>query len=148
MTAVIQRVKEACVFIEDELYSKIGEGLLVLLGISKGDKEENSVFLSKKIIDLRIFSDENEKMNLNVKDIKGEVLIVSQFTLCNDRNKSGNRPSFTEAEHPEKANRLYELMITEMKNYYDKDKIQSGLFAGKMDIRIVNSGPVTIIMEK
>ena len=148
MIAVVQRVREASVYIDNELYSNIGEGLLILLGVAKGDNEDNSAFLARKITDLRIFPDENDKMNLNVRDVYGEVMVISQFTLCSDKNKSGNRPSFTMAEIPETANRLYEHLISEMKNYYDKNKIKSGVFAGKMDIKLTNNGPVTIILEK
>lgn len=148
MIAVVQRVKEASVFIDNEIYSKIGEGLLILLGIAKGDNKGSSFYLARKIIDLRIFADEKDKMNLNVRDVKGEVMVISQFTLCTDKSKSGNRPSFTLAEMPDTANELYELMIEEMKIYYEKNKIKSGVFAGKMDIKLINNGPVTIIMEK
>ncbi|MBV6478636.1 MAG: D-aminoacyl-tRNA deacylase [Ignavibacteria bacterium] len=148
MIAVIQRVSESTVYIENEMYSNIGEGLLILLGVEKGDNEERSAYLAKKAIDLRIFPDKNDKMNLNVKDVDGEVMVISQFTLCTDKSKSGNRPSFTMAELPEIANRLYENFISELKNYYDKNKIKSGLFAGKMDVKLTNKGPVTILMEK
>ncbi len=148
MIAVIQRVLSADVEIEKEVYSKIGQGLLILLGVRKGDLEENSAALAKKITDLRIFSDENDKMNLSVKDIDGEVMVISQFTLCSDNGKSGNRPSFALAEIPEKANSLYELFISEMKNYYKPAKIKSGKFAAHMKINLTNDGPVTIILEK
>ena len=97
---------------------------------------------------MRIFADEKDKMNLNIRDVKGEILVISQFTLCTDKNKSGNRPSFTLAEVPDIAKKLYELFIMEMKNYYNEHKIKSGVFAGKMDIKLINNGPVTIIMEK
>lgn len=148
MTAVIQRVKESGVYIDSKLYSIISEGLLILLGIQKGDNKENAKYLAKKIIDLRIFPDENDKMNLNIKDIRGEVMVISQFTLCSDKGKSGNRPSFINAEIPEKANELYELLISEMKNYYEINKIKSGIFGANMDIKLINSGPVTILLEK
>jgi len=148
MTAVIQRVKEASVTIDGKLYSNIGKGLLVLLGIHKTDSESIAKAFAKKIIDLRIFSDEEEKMNLNVKDIDGEVLVISQFTLCTDNGKSGNRPSFFSAELPERANQLYSLHITELKEYYDQSKIKNGEFAARMDIKLINEGPVTIILQK
>ncbi len=148
MTSVVQRVTEASVNIDGEVYSKIGRGLLILTGICKGDTKEKIIYTAKKIIDLRIFQDANEKMNLNVKDINGEVLVVSQFTLCSDSGKSGNRPSFIFAEEPEKAQPLYNMLITEMKNYYTEEKIRTGVFAAKMKVELSNDGPVTIILEK
>jgi len=148
MIAVIQRVTRASVTIDGALYSEIKQGLLVLLGIKQGDTEEQLKYLSKKIIDLRIFSDEQGKMNLSVKDIDGEVIVISQFTLCADNGKSGNRPSFVFAEKPERASELYEQMISEMKIIYTNDKIKSGLFAADMKIELLNDGPVTIILER
>lgn len=147
MITVIQRVTEAGVCIDKEVHSKIGKGLLILLGIKKGDTEANIKYLVKKIIDLRIFQDDKSKMNLNVREVDGEVMIISQFTLCTDNNKSGNRPSFTQAESAEKANDLYEIFIKESKLYYYPDKIKSGIFAAHMTINSVNDGPVTIILE-
>ncbi len=147
MITVIQRVAEAGVFIDKEVHSKIGKGLLILLGIKKGDTEANIKYLVKKIIDLRIFPDENHKMNLSIREVEGEVMIISQFTLCADNGKSGNRPSFTQAELPEMANALYEIFIQESKLYYFPDKIKSGVFAAHMKINSVNDGPVTIILE-
>jgi len=148
MIAVIQRVLNASVTIDEKLHSEIGKGLLVFLGVKIGDNEQQINFLSKKITDLRIFSDEQDKMNLSVKDIAGEIMVISQFTLCTDNSKSGNRPSFTLAEKPERANELYELMISELKNIYEEDKIKSGVFAADMKISLTNDGPVTIILEK
>ncbi len=148
MTAVIQRVKEAGVYIDGDLYSKINKGLLILLGVCKGDTSENSKALARKFIDLRIFSDESDKMNLSVKDIEGEVLIISQFTLCSDKAKSGNRPSFGNAELPERAVLLYEEVINEMKSYYMNNKIKTGIFAAAMEVSLINDGPVTILLDK
>jgi len=148
MIAVIQRVLSASVTIDKELYSNIGKGLLILLGVRKGDTEENSRSLAKKIIDLRIFNDENDKMNFSMKDVDGEVLVISQFTLCSDNGKSGNRPSFTLAEIPERANALYEIHVNEMKSYYNSDKVKTGVFAAKMKVILINDGPVTIILER
>ncbi|MDZ4711684.1 MAG: D-aminoacyl-tRNA deacylase [bacterium] len=148
MTAVVQRVLEASVCVEAIEYSKIGKGLLVLLGVCTGDDEDKIKAAALKILDLRIFQDEDQKMNLSVRDIGGEVMVVSQFTLCSDKGKSGNRPSFINAEKPGSANLLYELMITEMKNSYDKEKIKTGKFAADMKVKLTNDGPVTIILEK
>ncbi|MBN8569429.1 MAG: D-tyrosyl-tRNA(Tyr) deacylase [Ignavibacteria bacterium] len=148
MIAVIQRVAKASVTIDGKVHSEIGKGLLILLGVKFGDNEEQVKYLSKKIIDLRIFSDEQDKMNLSVKDIDGEVMVISQFTLCADNGKSGNRPSFVQAEKPERANELYEKMISEMKTMYNEVKIKSGIFAADMKVELLNDGPVTIILEK
>ena len=148
MIAVIQRVKGASVYTGGELFSNIGNGLLVFLGIHKSDSEEDSRILAKKIIDLRIFSDENDKMNLSLRDIGGEALIISQFTLCTDNGKSGNRPSFINAELPERAEKLYILHIEEMKLSYDSKKIKNGAFGENMQIKLCNDGPVTIILQR
>ena len=148
MIAVIQRVTKASVTINGKIHSEIGKGLLILLGVKSGDNEEQVKYLSKKIIDLRIFSDEQDKMNLSVKDIDGEVMVISQFTLCADNGKSGNRPSFVQAEKPERANALYEKMISEMKIMYKETKIKSGVFAADMKVELLNDGPVTIILER
>ncbi len=148
MIAVIQRVTKASVTIDGKIHSEIGKGLLILLGVKSGDNEEQVKYLSKKIIDLRIFSDEQDKMNLSVKDIDGEVMVISQFTLCADNGKSGNRPSFVQAEKPELANELYEKMISEMKIMYKETKIKSGVFAADMKVELLNDGPVTIILER
>lgn len=148
MIAVIQRVINAGVIINEKDYCRIGPGLLVLVGIRKNDNENNALQLAKKTVDLRIFQDKNEKMNLSIRDINGEILIISQFTLCSDQNKSGNRPSFIFAEESERANELYGYFIKEVRNYYNQDKVYSGVFAAKMKVELVNDGPVTIIMEK
>lgn len=148
MIVVIQRVIRSGVEIEGRIYSEIGKGLMVLLGITKGDSETEAVFLAKKIIELRIFPDENDKMNLSLKDTGGEVLVISQFTLCSDNGKSGNRPSFALAESPEKAKALFEFFIKELKQNYSPEKVQTGVFAAKMTVNIINDGPVTIILEK
>lgn len=148
MKAVIQRVKKASVSIDGEVYSKIGSGLLILLGVCKDDKDEFAEYIARKIADLRIFSDAEGKMNLSVKDIKGELLIISQFTLCNDKEKSGNRPSFMKAELAERADKVYQDVVNEISVYYDKDKIQTGVFAAGMEVELINDGPVTIILEK
>ncbi|MGB9696754.1 MAG: D-aminoacyl-tRNA deacylase [Ignavibacteria bacterium] len=148
MKAVIQRVDFVKVIIDEQLHSSIGKGLLVLLGVMKDDVTEIATKLARKIIDLRIFEDEQDKMNLSVKDIDGEVMVISQFTLCTDNEKSGNRPSFSLAEEPERAKTLYEYFIRECCNYYNSKRIKSGIFGAMMRIELVNNGPVTIILEK
>lgn len=148
MISIVQRVNEASVSIEGILHSKIDKGLLILIGVCKGDENEQSYWMAKKIIDLRIFTDVNNKMNLSVKDLGGEILVISQFTLCSDKAKSGNRPGFGTAEDPERANVLYELVIKEMRDYYKSDKIMTGIFSAKMEVKLINDGPVTIILEK
>jgi D-tyrosyl-tRNA(Tyr) deacylase len=148
MIAVVQRVSRASVTIEEKVYSEISKGFLVLLGIKKGDMETATRTLAKKIIDLRIFPDYNGKMNLSLRDVGGEVLVISQFTLCTDNEKSGNRPSFVFAEEPKRASMLYDKFVNEMKDYYEKEKVFEGVFAAYMKIKLVNDGPVTIILEK
>jgi len=145
MKALIQRVKKASVTIENQLYSKIDAGLLVFLGVAKGDSEENADKLVDKISKLRIFEDENEKMNLSITDIKGEILVVSQFTLCGNCEK-GTRPSFDNAEIPSKANELYEYFVAKLKTI--GLPVKTGKFAAMMDIELVNDGPVTFMVEK
>lgn len=148
MIAVIQRVNEASVSEGGKIFSKIEKGLLVFLGIHRDDSEDESKNLAKKIIDLRIFNDENARMNLSVRDTKGEVMVISQFTLCADNGKSGNRPSFINAELPERAEKLYLMHIEEMKNHYNSQKIKNGVFGGHMQVRLCNDGPVTIILQR
>ena len=148
MIAVIQRVSGANVEIDGKVYSSISGGLLVLVGVKKGDTVSNADSLSGKIVNLRIFSDVNGKMNLSVKDIGGEILVISQFTLCTDNSKSGNRPSFTLAEEPEKANEMYEYFVSKLKTEYANEKIFKGVFSANMKVNIINDGPVTILLEK
>ena len=148
MIAVIQRILESSVTIDGKVFSSTKKGLLVYLGVRKGDEEKNSDKLAQKVSDLRIFEDEKGLMNLSVKDVNGEVMVISQFTLCTDNGKSGNRPSFIFAEEPEKANLLYERFNESLKNFYNKDKIKTGVFAAKMLVKSINDGPVTIILEK
>lgn len=145
MKALIQRVKKASVTIDGQLYSQIGRGLLIFLGVEKEDLEENAEKLSQKISNLRIFEDENDKMNLSVKDVNGEILVVSQFTLCGDCKK-GTRPSFDKAAPPEKANALYEDFVTKLRE--SGFSVQTGKFRAMMDVELINDGPVTFMVEK
>lgn len=144
MKGLIQRVKRASVTINGELYSEINNGILILLGVEKGDTEENAQKLADKICKLRVFEDENEKMNLSVQDIEGEILVVSQFTLAGDCKK-GTRPSFDKAELPQKANELYEYFckLIREKNI----PVKTGVFGAMMDVELINDGPVTFMLE-
>ncbi|MBK6506958.1 MAG: D-tyrosyl-tRNA(Tyr) deacylase [Ignavibacteria bacterium] len=148
MIAVIQRVRSAEVRIDGNVHCNIGKGLLILLGIKKSDSEQNAELLAEKISLLRIFSDEEGKMNLSVRDVDGEVLVVSQFTLCTDNGKSGNRPSFTSAEVPERAIPLYEFFVQHLRKDLPPHRVKTGVFAAMMEVELVNDGPVTIILEK
>ena len=145
MKCLIQRVKYASVTIDGKLYSKIGNGILALLGVEKGDTRENAEKLADKVTKLRIFEDENDKMNLSLLDVKGEMLIVSQFTLCGDCKK-GTRPSFDKSEKPELANQLYEEFVTIVQNA--GIKTATGKFGAMMEVELLNDGPVTFMLEK
>lgn len=147
MRALVQRVSEGRVFIEKENYSaEIGRGMVILLGIKKGDTEVDVIYVADKCSNLRIFEDENEKMNLSIKDINGEVLIISQFTLYGDTAK-GNRPGFTDAARPEEAIPLYEKFIERVKNNIEEGKVKTGKFGAMMLVKIMNDGPVTLTVE-
>lgn len=145
MKIVIQRVKKASVEINSNLYSSINRGILILLGIEKGDTQDQAKFLAKKIIELRIFEDENEKMNFSLMDISGEVLVVSQFTLAGDCTK-GKRPGFDNAEKPYIAIPLYEKFIELLKE--SGLTVKTGKFGEMMDVSLINDGPVTFILSK
>ena len=145
MKFVVQRVKNAQVDVENKTVEKIDNGFLVLIGITHTDTKETADYLVKKLINLRIFKDENEKMNLALKDVNGSILLVSQFTLYADCS-GGNRPAFTEAAKPEFANELYEYIISECKKKIDK--VETGVFGADMKVELVNDGPVTIFIEK
>ena len=146
MKLVVQRVKKSNLKIKNKLYSSINAGMVILIGISKNDNYEMAKELAKKIIKLRIFNDDNGKMNKNIMQIKGEVLVVSQFTLYADTNK-GNRPSFINAAKPELAISLYNHFIDELQKLISS-KVRTGKFGADMKIELINDGPVTIILEK
>lgn len=143
MKALIQRVTSASVTIDSQIVGEIKKGLLVLLGVGKGDSVREVKYLTDKILGLRIFEDENNKMNLSVMDIGGEILLVSQFTLYGDARK-GKRPSFTDAAPPNEAEALYEAMKQEMRSQIN---VECGEFGADMQVALVNDGPVTIILE-
>lgn len=145
MKALIQRVKSASVTIEGQIYSQIDAGMLILLGVEKEDKIENAQKLCEKLINLRIFDDEYGKMNKSLLDVKGEILVVSQFTLLGDCKK-GTRPSFDKAAGPEFANELYEEFVKEISKY--GLIVKTGKFQAMMDVSLINDGPVTFMLEK
>jgi D-aminoacyl-tRNA deacylase len=144
MRAVIQRVKSAQVFVDGRVSGKIGKGLLVLLGVGKGDGESDLSFLTSKIPELRIFEDDSGKFNLSLKEIHGAMLVVSQFTLFGDCRK-GRRPSFTEAEEPTTAKHLYEQFVLKLKER--GIPVQTGEFQAKMEVHLINDGPVTLLLD-
>ncbi len=144
MRAVIQRVSRAKVSIEGEIVGEIGNGILVLLGVAETDSEKESVYLLDKILNLRIFEDDAEKMNLSLLDIKGELLVVSQFTLYGDVRK-GRRPSFIKAAAPNKAERFYKFFVAQAKKQISR--VETGRFQAMMDVELVNDGPVTILLD-
>lgn len=144
MKIVIQRVREASVTIDGQLYSNIGYGYLLLVGISTTDSEDILAAMAKKVIELRICEDENQKMNLSIMDISGEILSVSQFTLYADCRK-GRRPSFIDAARPEMANELYQKFNDMLRSY--GVKVETGVFQADMKVGLVNDGPVTIVLD-
>ena len=144
MKAVVQRVKHASVTVDNTEIGSCGEGLMVLLGVAAGDDEEDARVLCQKLVKLRIFTDENDKMNLSVRDIGGSMLIVSQFTLLADTSH-GNRPSFIGAGSPDHANALYERFVEMVRK--EGIPVQTGSFGAHMEVSILNNGPVTILMD-
>ena len=144
MKLVIQRVAHASVTVNNNIVGKIQKGFMVLLGVGPEDTKAKADYLVQKLIKLRVFEDENEKMNLSIKDVKGELLIVSQFTLYADCS-GGNRPSFINAANPEMANELYEYFIQQCEK--ENIKVEHGIFAADMKVELLNDGPVTIILE-
>jgi len=144
MRLVVQRVKTASVKVDGKTVGEIGSGLLVLAGVSKGDTAADAVYLAKKPANLRIFKDDEGKMNRSVLDTGGAILVVSQFTLCGDCTK-GNRPSFIGAADPEKGLRLYEEFVEQLRTH--GSRVETGVFQASMEVSLVNDGPVTLILE-
>ncbi|MEG1845859.1 MAG: D-aminoacyl-tRNA deacylase [Oscillospiraceae bacterium] len=145
MKAVIQRVKKASVMVDEKIVGKISDGYMILLGVMEGDTKSDAEILAKKTASLRIFTDENDKMNKSIIDVEGEALVVSQFTLCADIKK-GTRPSFSNSAPPEIANELYEYFCNELLKNNVK-KVETGVFAAHMEVSLVNNGPVTILYD-
>jgi D-tyrosyl-tRNA(Tyr) deacylase len=144
MRAIIQRVREAKATFEGEILGEIKSGLCVLLGVKVRDTEKESAWMAEKLVNLRVFEDETEKLNRSILDIKGEMLLISQFTVYGDCRK-GRRPSFTESAPPGEAKRLYELTIEKVKSY--GVPVKTGMFQTHMVIEIVNDGPVTLLLD-
>ena len=145
MKFLVQRVKKASVEVENKIVGKIDKGFLVLIGITHTDTKQEADYLIKKLTKLRIFEDENQKMNLDINQINGQLLLISQFTLYAN-TKDGNRPAFIEAAKPDYANELYEYIIEELKK--TNIKVETGIFGADMQVSLVNDGPVTIMLEK
>lgn len=145
MKAVIQRVKKASVTVDGKVTGEIGKGFLVLLGVMDGDSEAQMKLLAKKTAEIRIFEDEQGKMNLSLSQVQGEVLVVSQFTLCADTSH-GRRPSFIKSAKPDVANDLYEKYVKELKAL-GVEKVETGIFGADMAVELINDGPVTILFD-
>lgn len=144
MVAVLQRVRKGKVTVNGKITGEIGSGLVVLLGVYETDSEKEADRLADKTVNLRIFGDEDSKMNLSLLDVAGEALVVSQFTLCANSRK-GRRPSFVAAAEPKKANELYEYFVSRLKAH--GIETQTGVFGAMMDVELVNDGPVTIVLD-
>lgn len=144
MKAVIQRVKSASVSVDDKIIGEIATGFLILLGVEQSDTQDDLNYLVKKTIGLRIFKDDNKNMNLSIKDVGGEALVVSQFTLCADTSR-GRRPSFIKAANPEEADSMYQQFCEQLT--INNLSVQTGKFGAMMDVSLVNDGPVTIILD-
>lgn len=145
MKILVQKVLNASVTVNQQLVSQIGQGFLLFIGVEKGDVKTQADFLAKKIANLRIFEDENNKMNLSIQDVKGEILAVSQFTLAADLSR-GNRPGFENAARPEEAKPLYEYFVEQLQTY--NLPVQTGIFQADMKVALVNDGPCTFILQK
>jgi D-aminoacyl-tRNA deacylase len=144
--ALIQRVKHGSVTIEDKLFSQINKGMVILLGVKEGDSEEDAKYLAHRCANIRIFEDENDKMNLSILDIHGQALVVSQFTLYGDTRK-GHRPSYIEAAKPETAEHLYNTFCSCLSENIGKENLATGVFRAMMEVEIINDGPVTVMVE-
>ncbi len=144
MRAVVQRVKSAAVHVEGRIIGEIGQGLLVLVGVGRGDGEKDITYLASKLPELRIFEDTSGKFNLSLKEVGGKMLVVSQFTLFGDCRK-GRRPSFIEAAEPAEARRLYEQLILRLRG--QGVSVETGEFQAKMEVSLINDGPVTILLD-
>lgn len=145
MKILVQKVLNASVTVNGQKVSKIKNGLLLFVGVEKGDSESQADYLAKKTANLRIFEDENNKMNLSIMDVKGEILAVSQFTLAADLSR-GNRPGFDGAARPEEAKPLYEYFVKQLENY--GISVQTGIFQADMKVELLNDGPCTFILQK
>ena len=144
MRAVIQRVKSASVLVDDKMIGEIATGFLILLGVEQSDTQDDLNYLVKKTIGMRIFKDDNKNMNLSIKDVGGETLVVSQFTLCADTSR-GRRPSFIKAANPEGADSMYQQFCKQLT--MNNLSVQTGKFGAMMDVLLVNDGPVTIMLD-
>lgn len=144
MKIVLQRVKEARVTVEGQVAGQIERGLCLLVGVEKGDREADADYLAKKVVELRIFPDENDKMNLSLKETGGSILAISQFTLAGSVKK-GRRPSFDQAEAPERAAELFNYFVQKLRE--QGVKVETGVFRAMMDVYLVNEGPVTFILD-
>lgn len=145
MRVVLQRVTRACVVIDNREVSRVGNGFLLLVGIHKDDTPEAADFLAAKCADIRVFADDQGKMNLSLREVHGEALVVSQFTLLGDCRK-GRRPSYTDAAPPEKGKELYERFVAQLRTHITS--VQTGVFGARMQVELVNDGPITLVLEK
>lgn len=143
MQALIQRVSRASVSIEGDVAGKIGPGYVVLLGVRAGDTEDDALYLAHRTVNLRIFPDDDDRMNLSIQDKQGEILVISQFTLCADTRK-GSRPSFVHAAQPETAKILYQVYVDALRRELGDSRVACGVFGAKMLVEILNDGPVTL----
>ena len=144
MIAVIQRAKSGSVTVDEKIIGEIDHGFVILLGVTDTDEESDADYLADKIAHLRVFNDENEKMNLSIQEVGGSALVISQFTLCGDTRK-GRRPSFIQAAHPDKGNAFYEYFMAQLKE--KGVPVESGEFGAMMDVALVNDGPVTFVLD-
>ncbi len=146
MRALIQRVKRSSVSINGSLYSSIGPGMLIFLGVGRGDASDDAAYLAERCAHLRIFDDEEGKMNRSVQDVHGSALVVSQFTLYGDTRK-GNRPSYSDAAPPDLAEKLYHEFVFHLRRHLGEERVATGIFRAMMDVELVNDGPVTVLLE-